>query len=89
MFLRNMGQLTVKQEQFVQKYVEVGVASEAYRQAYDCGGSSVETIANEAYKLTQNPDIAARIRHLEALRLKRHKSDDRSRCFRVLETGVP
>src|ERR1700678_197187 len=68
-----MSDLTIKQERFAQRYVEHGNASEAYRQSYDCSESAPETISNEGYKLTQNPEVAARIAELQELRLRRHK----------------
>lgn len=68
-------ELTIKQEKFCQKYIELeGNASEAYRQSYDCKNSGEATINNEAYLLLQNPDIALRIKELEGLHLARHKT---------------
>ncbi|EPZ98572.1 terminase small subunit, partial [Glaesserella parasuis] len=40
--------LTPKQEKFCQLYIELGNASEAYRQAYDCSKMSNETINTKA-----------------------------------------
>ena len=56
-----MNKLTIKQEKFALKYVELGNASEAYRQSYDAENMSATTITNEAYDLTVHPDIAPRI----------------------------
>jgi phage terminase small subunit len=68
-----MADLTIKQEKFAQKYVELGNASEAYRQAYDTEKAKPETIWNEAYKLMENPDVAARVNELKQLAAKRHE----------------
>lgn len=65
--------LTIKQERFAQKYVELGNATEAYRQSYDAENMAPETINNEAYVLLQHPEVAARIEKLEDLRRKRHE----------------
>lgn len=67
--------LTVKQEKFCQKYIECeGNASEAYRQSYDCKGSSEPVVNNNAYVLLQNDDIAMRIAELNRLHLIRHQT---------------
>jgi phage terminase small subunit len=58
-------ELTPKQERFARKYVELGNASEAYRQAYDAENMSGAAINEEAYRLTKNPDIALRILDLQ------------------------
>ena len=58
--------LTPKQEKFCQGIVSGLNQSDAYRAAYNCEGMQPETINNNAYKLTQDNDIATRI---EALRI--------------------
>lgn len=58
--------LTIKQERFAVLWFETGNASEAYRQAYDAANSGMETINNEAYKLTLHPEIAAMVKGLKA-----------------------
>lgn len=68
-----MSQLTVKQEKFAQKYVELGNASEAYRQAYDAENMAPETIHNEAHILLKHPEVAARVARLEEMARKRHE----------------
>lgn len=51
--------LTHKQQRFVMKYAMNDCnASDAYRFAYDCEGSSPETINIEASKLLKNPKVA-------------------------------
>lgn len=42
--------LTIKQEAFCERYVELGNASEAYRQAYQSKGKT-ETIAPKASRM--------------------------------------
>ncbi|OWK36917.1 terminase small subunit [Fimbriiglobus ruber] len=64
---------TPKQEKFCQKYIELGNASEAYRQAYDAENMSPEAIGVEACRLLQNPKVALRIEDLQRLHLKRHE----------------
>lgn len=53
--------LTLKQERFVQAYLETGNAAEAYRQAYDVGDMSPANIGKEAHRLLQHPQIAPMI----------------------------
>lgn len=66
--------LTPQQELFAQNYMACKCnASEAYRQAYDCKESSVNTICTEAYKLLQNPYIAHRIEVLHKESAERNK----------------
>ena len=67
-----MSDLTIKQEHFAQKYVELGNASEAYRQAYDADDMNPEAIHVEACRLSASPNVALRIERLEEQRLKRH-----------------
>lgn len=64
--------LTPKQENFCQKYLELGNASEAYRQSYSAGKSKPETVARTAKALLDNPKIAARLDELKAKIEKRH-----------------
>ena len=56
--------LTSKQEKFCQGIVSGLNQSDAYRAAYSCDGKLDATINNEAYVLTQNHDISARIEQL-------------------------
>lgn len=57
--------LTPKQEAFVSAYLETGNASEAYRRAYDCGGSSDAAINVNACKLLKNTKVALRLQELQ------------------------
>ena len=53
-----MADLTIKQERFAQRYVELGNASEAYRQSYDAEDMSDEAIRVEASRLLDNPNVS-------------------------------
>ncbi|VEB26169.1 phage small subunit terminase [Actinobacillus lignieresii] len=64
--------LTPKQEKFCQLYIELGNASEAYRQSYDCSKMSNEAINVEATKLLNNPKITPRVDELQAEHKQRH-----------------
>lgn len=55
-----MADLTVKQEKFCQLYVELGNASEAYRQAYS-SKAKAQSCAVEASKLLSTPNITLRV----------------------------
>lgn len=65
--------LTVKQEKFVQKYIELGNASEAYRQSYDAENMKEKQIWEESSKLKDNPKVAQRVKELKAQHAKRHE----------------
>ena len=43
--------LTIKQEKFCNLYIELGNASEAYRQSYNCEKMKPESVNNKAYEL--------------------------------------
>lgn len=59
------GGLTPKQEAFVLAYLETGNASEAYRRAYDCEGSSEAAINVNASKLLKHAKVALRLQVLQ------------------------
>lgn len=65
--------ITQKQENFCRIFVEIGNASESYRQAYEAEDMKPATVWNEAYKLQANPDVAARIDQLRKEAIERHK----------------
>jgi phage terminase small subunit len=67
------GELTPKQERFAQKYVELGNASEAYRQAYDAENMSSEAVKVEACRLLQNPNVSLTVLELQEEHRERHK----------------
>ena len=58
--------LTTKQENFCNKYIECGNASEAYRTAYSCGKMKPESVNRLAVALINNVKIASRIEILQA-----------------------
>ncbi|AIK16555.1 terminase small subunit [Glaesserella parasuis] len=64
--------LTPKQEKFCQLYIELGNASEAYRQAYDCSKMSNETINTKAKELLKNGPITVRLDELRSSHQQRH-----------------
>lgn len=53
--------LTIKQEKFCNLYLETGNATDAYRQAYDCGNMKYDTIKRKAVELLKNGTITATI----------------------------
>lgn len=67
-----MTNLTPKQERFAQLYIELGNASEAYRQSYDTSRMKPTTVNRKAKELLDNGKIAARIDELRAELQKRH-----------------
>jgi phage terminase small subunit len=60
-------ELRVKQERFLQIFLEKGNASEAYRQAYDVGpDTKPETIHRCAAELLANPKVTPRLEQMRA-----------------------
>lgn len=68
-----MRKLTDKQEKFCQKYVEVSVASDAYRFAYNCDRMKIESVHRQACELLKNIKVASRIDELKANAAKRNE----------------
>ena len=64
--------LTPKQEKFCQLYIELGNASEAYRQSYDCSKMQTSTINTKAKELLKNGPITVRIEELQQEHRQRH-----------------
>ncbi len=64
--------LTIKQTNFCLKYIELGNASEAYRQSYDAQNMKQETIHSRAYELLANSEVAARVEQLTNKHIERH-----------------
>lgn len=64
--------MTPKQEKFCTLYIELGNASEAYRQAYSAGRMKAESIAVQAAKMIASPKIALRLAELKAAHAERH-----------------
>ena len=58
--------LTLKQEKFINKYLECGNASEALRYAYDCSRMKEATINKRASELLKNGEITGRLEYLKA-----------------------
>jgi len=64
--------LTTKQENFCQKYVETGNASEAYRYGYDTSRMKPESVHRKAKELMDNGNVAARIAELKQRAAVKH-----------------
>lgn len=64
--------LTPKQEQFCQLYIELGNASEAYRQAYDADSMSEGTVNTKASELLKNGKITVRLKQIRTHHQVRH-----------------
>lgn len=64
--------LTPKQEKFCSLYIELGNASEAYRQAYDAAKMQPATINVKASQLLAQDKIAVRVGELRAQHAERH-----------------
>ena len=64
--------LTPKQESFCQKYIELGNASEAYRQSYDADDMNTNTVNRKAKELLDNGKITARVEQIKQEHKKRH-----------------
>ena len=65
-------ELTLKQENFCQVYIESGNASGAYRHAYDARRMKAETIHRKARELMEHGKVTARISELQAKHRQRH-----------------
>lgn len=62
-----------KQEKFCQKFIETGLATEAYRFAYSAEKMKPGTIRVKANEVLNYPKVAARIKELMAQHTERHK----------------
>lgn len=67
-----MTKLTIKQEKFCLLFIELGNASEAYRQVYNVDKMLPATINRAAKQLTDNSKIATRISELQEVTRKKH-----------------
>src|SRR5262245_6879236 len=65
--------LTPKQEKFCQKYIELGSAADAYREAYDAKNMKPVTIRRKAAELLAHGSVSARVRALQAEHQRRHE----------------
>ena len=64
--------LTPKQESFCQLYIELGNASEAYRQSYDADSMQSDTVNRRAKELLDNGKIGARLDKIRKEHAMRH-----------------
>lgn len=67
-----MNNLTPKQEKFAQLYVELGNASEAYREAYD-SKAKPECVHVNASKLLSDARVSLRVSELKGEVIERHR----------------
>lgn len=71
-----MSKLTPKQEKFCNLYIELGNASEAYRQAYDVkDDTSVDTVKVNASKLLSDTNISLTVEKLRKQTAQAHGID--------------
>lgn len=64
--------VTEQQEKFCRVFVETGNASEAYRQAYKSDRKNANTVAVDASRLLDKPNVNRRIGQLREVHQKRH-----------------
>jgi|TARA_R110000824_G_scaffold54700_4_gene151090 hypothetical protein len=64
--------LSAKEDKFCQVYVELGNASQAYRESYNCENSVMATINRNAHNLLKKNKIITRIEELRATHIQRH-----------------
>lgn len=64
--------MTPKQEKFCTLYVELGNASEAYRQAYNAAKMQAATINVKASQMLAQDKISVRVAELKASHAERH-----------------
>lgn len=64
--------LTPKQERFCQLYIELGNASEAYRQSYAAASMAEPTVNTKASELLAHGKITVRLEQLRKEHSKRH-----------------
>ncbi len=64
--------LTEQQEKFCRVFVETGNASESYRQSYKSDRKSANSVAVDASRLLDNPNVNLRINALRETHQKRH-----------------
>ncbi len=86
--------LTVKQENFCQKYVETSSSSESYRYAYNAEKMLDRTVHKKAYDVLVHGQVAARIAELQALNQKIHHitvdtlTDKLQRAYAIAEEDL-
>jgi len=79
--------LTIKRERFLFEYLKDGNATRSYRVAYDCDKASDKTIWNDAYKLLNKPEVAARLERLREQRAEVAALDKNTVLAGLLETA--
>ena len=82
---KNKNNLTIQQQNFVDKFLETNNASEAYRFAYKCKGSTVDTIKANACNLLKNTYIALTIEK-EQERLQEKTDITKDQLLKELQT---
>lgn len=65
--------MTPKQEKFCMLYIELGNASEAYRQSYNAENMTAASVNVNASKLLANTKVALRVATLKEENAKRHE----------------
>ena len=70
-----MTPLTKKQEAFAHAYAELGNARQAYAIAGYSQNNSLTTQQKEAHRLLHHPQVAPRIRELQAIARRRAEAD--------------
>ena len=64
--------VTEQQEKFCRVFVETGNASEAYRQAYKSDRKTANSVAVDASRMLDKPNVRLRIDALRQVHAKRH-----------------
>lgn len=83
--------ISIKQENFCNKYIECGNASEAYRTVYSCSKMKEKTVWENANRLLNNSKVAPRLAELQAeLKAKSDITKDRvlSELSAILEAKI-
>lgn len=65
--------MTPKQEKFCMLYIELGNASEAYRQSYSADNMAAASVHRKATELLDNVKVTARLDTLRAEHAERHE----------------
>lgn len=69
-----MIKLTPKEEKFARLYVEIGNASEAYRQTFAVGEETKkESVWRNAHEVLKRPDVSSRVSELQDQAMAVHK----------------
>ena len=79
--------MTPKQEKFCEKYIELGNASEAYRQVYSCARMKEKQVWEEASKLLKRPKVTQDVTKEEVLKMLRGIMYADIRQFLTIKNG--